>query len=134
MDGLPNRGAGVRSLGLAIPPERMAPMRGGRPLKRWRYLGLYGPEVMLCAGDFRVGLLRQQFWAVAERGRPLRECSSLRSAGVAFDGPQLSLRSASVRLELTAEEGEGVESVHPSGRRGYVWTRKQAGVPMRGTL
>src|SRR5207244_3275949 len=37
-------------------------------------------------------------------------------------------------LELTAEEGEGVESVHPSGRRGYVWTRKQAGVAMRGTL
>ena len=64
MEGLPCRGAGVRSLGLAIPPERMPLMRWGRPLKRWRYVGFYAPEVMLCAGDVHVGPLRQQFWAV----------------------------------------------------------------------
>src|SRR4051794_19955757 len=132
MEGLPRRGAGVRSLGLAIPPERMPLMRRGRPLKRWRYLGFYGPELMLCAGDVRVGPLRQQFWAVAEPGHPLRERSALGSAGVVFSGSRLVVDGVGVRLDLTANEGDGVESVHASGRRGYVWTRKQAGVPMRG--
>src|SRR3954454_5883910 len=127
MEGLPRRGAGVRSLGLALPPDRMSLMGWGRPLKRWRYLGFYGPELMLCAGDVRVGFLRQQFWAVAERGRPLRERSSLRSAGVVFDGSRLVVEGPGVRVDLVASEGEGAESVHPSGRHGYVWTRKQAG-------
>ena len=44
-----------------------------------------------------------------------------------IDGP-------GVHAELSAEETEGVATVHPNGRGGYVWTRKQAGVPMRGTL
>src|SRR4051812_20847236 len=109
MEGLPRRGAGVRSMGLAIPPERMPLVRRGRPLKRWHYIGFYGPEVMLCAGDVRVGFLRQQFWAVAERGRPLREQTSLRSAGVAFEGSRVVIESPAVRVELTASEGEGVE-------------------------
>jgi hypothetical protein len=134
MQGLPRRGSGVRSLELPIPPARMPLMRRGRPLKRWRYLGFYGPDVMLCAGDARVGPLRQQFWAVAEPGLALLERTSLRSAGVVFDGSRLVVASPGVRVELAADEGEGVESVHPSGSRGYVWTRKQAGVPMRGSL
>ena len=134
MDGLPCRGAGVRSLGLAIPPERMPLMRWGRPLKRWRYLGFFSPEAMVCAGDVHVGPLRQQFWAVAEPGRELRECTAFRAAGVVFDGPRVAVESSGVRFELTADENGGVESVHPSGRYGYVWTRKQGSVPMRGTL
>ena len=109
-------------------------LRRGRPLKRWRYVGFYGPAVMLCAGDVRVGPLHQQFWAVAERGRPLRERTALRSAGVAFEGSRTSVRSEGVELSLVAEESGGVETTHPSGRHGYVWTRKQAGVPMRGSL
>jgi hypothetical protein len=112
----------------------MPMMLRGRPLKRWRYLGFYGPGLMLCAGDVRVGPLHQQFWAVAERGAPLRERTSLGSAGVAFDGPRLTVRSGDVFVDVTADEGAGVETVHPSGRQGYVWTRKQAGVPMRGTV
>jgi hypothetical protein len=64
----------------------------------------------------------------------LVERSSLRSAGVVFSGSLLSVAGAGVRVELAAEEGDGIESVHPSGRHGYVWTRKQAGVPMRGSV
>jgi Protein of unknown function (DUF2804) len=109
-------------------------VRRGRPLKRWRYLGFYGPELMLCAGDVRVGPLRQQFWAVAERGQPLRERTALGSAGVAFDGARLTVESGGVHVDVTAGEGGGIETVHPSGRHGYVWTRKRAGVPMRGAL
>jgi hypothetical protein len=117
-----------------VPPERMALMRRGRPLKRWRYVGFYGPELMLCAGDFRIGFLRQQFWAVAEPGRPLVERTSMRSAGVAMHGDRVAIESADVRLELKLDEVEGVAGTHPNGRTGYVWTRKQAGVPMRGAL
>ena len=44
------RGDGVAELDLALPPGRMPLLRRGRPLKRWRYVGVYGPELMLCAG------------------------------------------------------------------------------------
>src|SRR5436305_2751000 len=117
-----------------VPPEPMALMRRGRPLKRWRYVGFYGPEAMLCAGDVRVGPLRQRFWAVAERGRPLREGTSLREGDVAVDGARVAIDGPGVHADLAADEGGGVESIHPSGRGGYVWTRKQAGVAMRGSL
>jgi hypothetical protein len=109
-------------------------MRRGRPLKRWRYVGYYGPEAMLCAGCVRVGPLRQRFWAVAEPGRPLREGTALRAGGVTMDGSRVTIDGPGVHAELSADENEGVATVHPNGRSGYVWTRKQAGVPMRGTL
>src|SRR2546423_6598119 len=107
MEALPRRGAGVRSLGLAIPPARMPLVRRGRPLKRWRYLGFYGPELMLCAGDVHVGPLRQQFWAVVEPGQPLRERTSLRSAGVVFFGPRLSVQSPGGPVGPSAVGGGG---------------------------
>jgi hypothetical protein len=113
--------------------HRMPLIRRGRPLKRWRYVGFYGAELMLCAGDVRVGPLHQQFWAVAEKGRPLRERTGLRSAGVSFDGPRLGIEGDGVHVALTCDGGDGIETTHPSGRRGQVWTRKHAGVPMRGS-
>ena len=113
--------------------ERMPLLLRGRPLKKWRYVGFYGPGVMLCAGDVRVGPLHQQFWAVAEQGRPLRERTALRSAGVSFDAPRLAIDDGGVRVSVECEEGAGIETRHPSGRRGWVWTRKRAGVPMRGS-
>jgi hypothetical protein len=119
--------------GLPVPPARMPLFRRGRPLKRWRYLGFYGPELMLCAGDVRVGPLRQQFWAVAEPGLALLERTAMRSAGVTFSGSFMTVEDRNVRLELSADESDGVESTHPNGSHGYVWTRKQAGVPMRGS-
>ena len=41
--------APARPDGLALPPARMPLLQGGRPLKRWRYCGIYGEELMLCA-------------------------------------------------------------------------------------
>ena len=134
MDGLPARGTAARRLGLALPPGPMPLFRGGRPLKRWRYVGLYGPEVMLCAARARVGPLRQESWAIALPDGSLRELTTLRSAGLRLDGSRLEIRCGDVRAALQLEEGEGVEVVSRSGRRGYVWTRKQAGLPVRGTV
>jgi hypothetical protein len=114
MSSLPIRGAAVRNLGLPLPPEHMPFMRRGRPLKRWRYVAVYGPELMLCVGDARIAGVPQRWWAVALPD------------GRLFQGEQLD-------GELSFEEGPGVEVVSPHGRS-YIWTRKQAGIHVSGTL
>jgi hypothetical protein len=41
--------------------------RGTRPLKRWRYVGVFCEELMACAALAQVGPARQSFWAVLTR-------------------------------------------------------------------
>jgi hypothetical protein len=43
----------------------------GRPLKRWRYVGVFGERLMICAASVQVGPARQTFWAVFERANTL---------------------------------------------------------------
>jgi hypothetical protein len=43
------------------------------------------------------------------------------------------VRDNGVTLDLTLAENAGIEALCPHGR-GYVWTRKQAGIPARGTV
>jgi Protein of unknown function (DUF2804) len=128
MGALPVRGAAVRELGLPLPPERMPPLRGGRVLKRWRYVGVFSPELMLCVGAARVGPLPQRWWALAWPDGTLREGSGaveLRPGSVrVFDG--------GVRVALELDDGAAVEVASPSGPQ-YIWTRKQGGVRARGT-
>ena len=128
------RGPAARELGLALPPGRMPAWRRGRPLKRWRYLGAYSPEAQVCVAEVRIGAARQRFWAVAEPGRPIVTRTTMGAGGVRIDGSRATVDAGDVRIELTADEDGGVESVHPSGRAGFVWTRKQAGIPMRGRV
>ena len=101
-----------------------------RPLKEWRYVGAYGPDVMACVGDVRIGFLRQRFWAVCERGRTVVERTTLGRGGVSMDGPRALVDTSDVRIDLTVEEDGGVETRHAD----EVWTRKQAGVPVRGSI
>lgn len=124
---------------LALPPERMPLRRGTRPLKRWRYVGVFGPELMLCVGDVRVGPARQTFWAVWDRsaGR-LHERTRLRRGGgvpaLGLEQPgRVLVRDGPVTIDLALEEGDGVEVVAPAGRA-YAWTRKQGGVRAHGTV
>jgi hypothetical protein len=123
---LPVRGPEVHLLGLALPPARMAALRGRRPLKRWRYVGVYRPDVMVCVGDARVAGVPQRWWAVALPDGTLVEGRR----GVRLHDGRVEAGDG-IRLEL--EEGEGVEVVSPHGR-GYVWTRKQAPVRVRGIV
>ena len=109
MASLPIRGPDVRSAGLPLPPGRMAPLHRRRPLKRWRYVAVYSPELMLCVGDARIAGLPQRWWAVALPD------------GRLFEGK----RDAPVELSL--REGPGVEVLSAHGRS-YIWTRKQAGI------
>jgi uncharacterized protein DUF2804 len=109
MTTLPVRGAGVRELDLPLPPARMSLLRGLRPLKRWRYVAVYSPELMLCVGNAHVAGVPQRWWAVALPD------------GRLFEGRR------SPPISLTLGSGSAVEVVSPHGGS-YIWTRKQAGV------
>jgi hypothetical protein len=122
---------------LPLPPVRMPAWRGSRPLKRWRYVGVYGPELMLCVGHARVGPGRQSFWAVWDRAtRRLHERTRLTGGGVrlGLDRPgRVLVVDDRMEIDLTLEEVDGVETICPNGDA-YAWTRKQGGVRAHGTV
>jgi hypothetical protein len=123
--------------------------RGTRPLKRWRYVGVFCEELMACAALVQVGPARQSFWAMLTRadGRLRERTHVLRRRGAVELIPErpatsrggdsepgrLRVRDGSVLLDLSLEEREGIQAVCPHGRS-QVWTRKQAGIQARGTL
>jgi hypothetical protein len=112
----------------------MPSRHGVRPLKAWRYVGVFGPDVMLCAGTVRVGPARQSFWAVWDR-RTGRFCEHTRlGAGrVTLSQGRVQIIEAHVQVDLTLAEGDGVETVARSGP-GYAWTRKQGGILATGRI
>ena len=120
--------------GVALPPAPMPARRGRRPIKAWRYVGVFGPEVMICAAIVRIGPARQSFWAVWDRasGR-LQEHTALGRGDVGMAPGRVDIDGHGVRLHLTLDEGAGIETVSPSGAA-YAWTRKQGGTAATGTL
>jgi hypothetical protein len=99
--------------------------------KRWRYVGVYGPEVMLCAGRAWIGPAPQAWWAVWDRrGRRLHERTRLLTGRdrVALADTRVTVRDGDVEIDLTLERepSSPVEVVTPDGERGgYAWTRKE---------
>ena len=103
---------------------------------------------MLCAGDARIGPVPQRWWAVAERGAPLLERTALGSPGLRLDHDtapdtaasadiRLRVRRRDVEIDLLIEASRGpevVEVVSPTASGGWIWTRKQAGIPARGDV
>jgi uncharacterized protein DUF2804 len=130
---LPVRGPAVRQLGIPLPPGRMPIWRGGRLLKRWRYVGVFSPELMLCVGEAHVGPLGQRWWAIARPDGSLHERTTARRGGVRLDARRVSVEAPGLRAELELGDGAPVEVVSPSGGS-YIWTRKRAGVAARGTV
>jgi hypothetical protein len=101
----------------------------GRPLKAWRYVGVYGPEFMLCLAQVRIGRARQAFWAIWDRsGQRLYERTSIGRGGVDLRTGRAELRRRRIRVEVEFDEQPGIETVCPTGQS-YGWTRKQAPVP-----
>jgi len=137
--GLPYRGTfGAErpaALGdLALPPAAMPARLGARPLKAWRYIGVFGPELMICVAAVRIGRARQSFWAVWDRaaGR-LHERTWLGGGGLRLWLGGASVSDGRAGLALGLREADGVETVCASGD-GYAWTRKQGDIPVRGTV
>lgn len=119
---------------LALPPAPMPSGLGTRPLKAWRYVGVFGPELMVCVASVRVGRFRQSFWAVWDRsaGR-LYEHTAMGAGGVHLGYGTAAVNDRELGLDLAFTEGAGVETVCASGD-GYAWTRKQGGVIAGGTI
>lgn len=109
-------------------------LRGGRPLKRWRYVGCFTEDVLLCAAQARIGPLRVSWWAVWDREqRTLAEHTARGKPVVRFDGDRVRVEDGPVELDLQVGAAEAVETVSPHGGE-YAWTRKQGGVPIRGSV
>jgi hypothetical protein len=133
------------------PPAQARLLRGTRPLKRWRYVGVFSEEISACAALVQIGPARQSFWALHDRGEgSLRERTRMlprsgevemqlarapaREGRAGTGGPgRLRIRDRGVGLDLLLEEEAGIEALCPHGRA-EVWTRKQAGVRAHGTL
>jgi hypothetical protein len=113
------------------------PLRSaGQNRKRWRYVGFYGEELMLCAAKAEVGPLGQSFWVLWDRRAGVQLAhTTLRpsSREVRMDGPSLEIDAPGLRARLRLGECAALESICPSGS-GWGWTRKRAGVPIEGTV
>lgn len=133
MTGLPVRGPAVRELGLPLPPARMPLLNAGRPLKRWRYVAVFRADLMLCVAEARVAGMPQRWWAVALPDGTLEGRTTQLRAGVRVAPGQVRVEADDVLIELRLREGEGVEVASPHGRS-WIWTRKQALVPVRGRV
>ena len=128
--------------------------RRGRPLKRWRYVGVFGEQFMICAASVHVGPAQQTFWAIYERanslagtapgahpkghkqaGGALVERTRLipRRGALKLTPGRLRIRDDAILLDLTLEEDRGIEATCANGSA-HVWTHKQAGVRAHGTL
>src|SRR5690606_40324791 len=80
--------------------------------KRWRYVGVFGPELMACAALVQVGVARQSFWAVWERpggdgaGR-LLERTRLRRGGVRLAPGRLEVDDVAADRKSVVEGKRG---------------------------
>lgn len=108
----------------------------GQLRKRWRYVGLFTEELMLCAARAEVGPMTQSFWVLWDReARRQWEHTALRPGirEVSFDGPYLEIDARDLRASLRLGECAPVEVTCQSGKS-QAWTRKRAGVPINGTV
>jgi hypothetical protein len=112
----------------------MPAWRGRRPLKAWRYVGVFDSELMLCLASVRIGPARQSFWAVWDRGaRRLYERTRRGPGAVRLTPGRAQISDGAVSIDLELDETAGIETVCASGSA-YGWTRKQGGIHARGTV
>ena len=135
---IPWRGPGSDRPDLPLPPGAMPLWRDGQLRKRWRYIGVFGEELMLCAARAEVGPLSQSFWVFLDRDGNRHEARTMLRPGsraVTMDGPRLEIDSPGLRASLRLGQCLPIETICPSpGGSGWGWTRKRAGVPIEGTV
>lgn len=105
--------------------------------KRWRWVGCFSDELMLCAAVARIGPGRVSWWAIWDRSqRTLAERTAHGRSPVRFGGEdRVEVRDGGVeidlRLTLDATEAWRASSLH-DGRA--IHTVKRAGVPVSGRV
>jgi hypothetical protein len=133
---IPWRGPGGDRPDLPLPPGPMPLRRDGQNRKRWRYVGVFGEELMLCAARAEIGPLTQSFWILWDRRGKRHDARTILRPGsreVRIEGPDLEIDSPDLRVRLRLGECAPIESICPSGS-GWGWTRKRAGMPITGTV
>jgi uncharacterized protein DUF2804 len=102
---------------------RMPLVRGGRALKRWRYVAVFAPEAIACFGSVRIAGLPQAFWAIWDRqARRLHERTRFLPGTVLLPPREVHVAGAADVLLEPAGEPVEVWSAHGAQR---IWTRKQ---------
>ena len=108
-----------------LPPVSMPAWDSGRPLKRWRWVGAFSEEVMLCAAVARVGPVPVSWWALWDREtRTLVENTVRGARAVRLEGVSVEVDDGPGKIGLVLDEGTAVETVSPHGPS-YIWTRKR---------
>ena len=132
---LPYRGlAEGLPAGLPLSPSTMPLIRGGRLRKRWRYVGVYGAEIMICVASVEIGPVRQSFWAVWDRvaGR-LYENTAMRRHPVRLTPGRVLVTDGDATIDLAFTEQDAVQIVTPDAGQ-FTWTRKMAPLRVRGIV
>jgi hypothetical protein len=134
---IPWRGPGGDRPLLPLPPGPMPLRRHGENRKRWRYVGVFTEELMLCAARAEVGPLSRAFWVLWDRRERLQLAHTALRPGsreVRFGGASLKIEADGLRASLRLGAAKPVESICASGERSWAWTRKRGGVPIEGTI
>jgi Protein of unknown function (DUF2804) len=119
-----------------VDPASLRLFDRGQLRKRWRYVGVFAEELMLCAARAEVGPLTQSFWVLLDRGTGQQWAHTALRPGsreVALEGPRLEIDGPGLRASLRLGEVAPVETTCPSGRA-QAWTRKRVGMPVEGTV
>jgi hypothetical protein len=104
--------------------------------KRWRYIGLFAEELMLCAARAQVGAMAQSFWVLLDRssGQQWSHTALLPgSREVLMEGSRLEIDGPDLRASLRLGEIVPIEVTCPSGHAS-AWTRKRVGMPIEGAV
>ncbi len=120
----------------AVAFDRFAAQRQMR--KRWRWVGAFAEDVMLCAAVARIGPAPVLWWALWDRetrtlaeatirgpafGHLLRHPSRKRGRAVHVGDETIVVDDGPVRMDLRVARGAAVETISPHGAA-HIWTRK----------
>jgi Protein of unknown function (DUF2804) len=110
-------------------------IRYRRLRKRWLYVGVYGPDVMVCAARVAIGPAGQAFWGVWDRrAGALREHTRFARAGrIAVDTGGVAVDDGDVAIDLRLEPAGAPWAVRCPAGAAWTWTRKTP-VRARGTV
>jgi hypothetical protein len=112
---------------------------GRRFRKRWRWVGAFAEKLIVFAAAVEVGPASMSFWGIwdRERGRlweRIQRGFPGRRRAVVMSGRSVRVRAGSIEFDLELEESFPIECMCPNGEGGYTWTRKAAGMPVRGEV
>jgi Protein of unknown function (DUF2804) len=136
---LPWRGRAEERPSLPVPPDPMPLLLGRRLRKRWRWVGAFADNLIVFAAIVRVGPAAMTFWGIWDRKRrrlweSTRRDFPGRRRDVMMRERSVRVRAGTIEFDLEFDRGFPVECMCPNEEGGYSWTRKEAGMPVRGEV